>query len=229
MTPTRATEQQRTIPGGFLLTFEGIGGSGKSTLSAGLATHLEASGWRVERTREPGGTPLGRSLRTLLLEAPGPTDPWAEAFLFNADRAQTYSEVIEPSLAAGKVVMSDRGPFGTVAYQGYGRGLDLSLIDHMSEAAWRGRKADLVFVVDVDPRVGLERKGRDVERDRFDREDLEFQSRAREGYLFAARRRGSDAVVIDGSLDQDAALAQVLAVTLERLHGYELATKEEER
>jgi dTMP kinase len=211
----------RTITGGFLIVFEGIGGSGKSTLVGRLASHLESAGWRVVRTREPGGTPLGAALRTILLEATWRTDAWAEAFLFGADRSQTFSEVIEPALQAGEIVISDRGPFGTVAYQGFGRGLDVEVIEAMNAAAWRQKTGDLVIVVDVDPRLGLQRKGKHIEQDRFDREDLEFQGRAREGYLSAARKREGHTLIIDGAAAIDDAFAQVLAATMSGLREHE--------
>jgi dTMP kinase len=207
----------RLVPGGFLVVFEGIGGSGKSTLAARVADGLEAADWAVRRTREPGGTDLGTSIRAILLDHGRAPDPWTEAFLFEADRAQTYTEVLEPSLRDGFVVVSDRGPFGTVAYQGHGRGLDLALIDAMSKAAWRDRRADLVFVVDVDPRVGLARKCGSQEEDRFDQEDLDFQTRAREGYLFAANRRGPDTVVVDGALPPDEAFGEVWTTMIANL------------
>lgn len=199
----------QTVPGGLLIVIEGIGGSGKSTLARGLADSLERDGWQVVRTKEPGGTELGQALRTILLSAATQIDPWTEAFLFEADRAQTNAEVLVPALAAGSVVISDRGPFGTVAYQGHGRALDVELIEAMSDAAWRGRRADLVVVVDVEPRVGMARKRGATEADRFDDEDLAFQARVRDGYLAAARRRGPDTLVIDGSRPAEAGLAEV--------------------
>ncbi len=168
------------------------------------------------------------AIRAILLGQGQAPDPWAEAFLFEADRAETYAEVLRPSLEAGAIVISDRGPFGTVAYQGYGRALDLSLIDAMSETAWRGLKADLVFVVDVEPRVGLARKSGSQEQDRFDQEDLDFQSRAREGYLFAAKRRGADTVVLDGSLPPDDAFGQVWEPTVAHLESRLAAGGEQE-
>jgi dTMP kinase len=216
----------RSITGGFLVVFEGIGGSGKSTLARRLGEGLEAAGWAVRTTREPGGTELGSAIRAILLGKGQAPDPWAEAFLFEADRALTYAEVLKPSLEAGAVVVSDRGPFGTVAYQGFGRSLDLSLIDAMSEAAWRGLSSDLVFVVDVEPRVGLARKRGSDEHDRFDQEDLDFQERAREGYLFAAKRRGAGTLVLDGALPSDQAFGQVWEETLERLEARRTAEGE---
>jgi dTMP kinase len=173
----------------------------------------------VRSTREPGGTLLGASLRELLLNAATPTDPWAEAFLFEADRAQTSTDVIEPALEAGEVVISDRGPFGTIAYQAFGRRLDLQLIEKMNSIAWKERVPDLVVVIDVEPEIGMQRKARGSERDRFDEEDLAFQTRAREGYLYAASRRVGSTLVVDGGAPLDEVIASVIAAardTLER-------------
>ena len=189
----------RHVAGGVLIVVEGIGGSGKSTLCASLADAVERSGWTVRRTREPGGTHLGTDLRRILL-TDSAVAPWAEAFLFEADRAQSFAEVIEPALIEGHVVVSDRGPFGTVAYQGHGRGLDVDLINQMSLAAWRGRRADLVLVVDIEPATAMRRKRGAPETDRFDEEALEFQGRVRAGYLAAATQFGERALVLDGNL-----------------------------
>ena len=207
----------RRIAGGFLITFEGIGGSGKSTLAGLLINYLSGEGWDVLASREPGATRLGASLRKILLSGDVTPAPWAEAFLFEADRAQTYAETLRSSLADGAIVVSDRGPFGTVAYQGYGRGLEISLIDAMSAAAWEGRAPDLAFVVDVDPRLGSARKANATEHDRFDHEDLAFTSRVRDGYLFAASRCGVTAIVVDGSERLTAAFEHVRAATEVRL------------
>lgn len=204
--------ERRTVPGGLLIVIEGIGGSGKSTLARGLADALEGDGWQVSRTKEPGGTELGQALRTILLSDALRIEPWAEAFLFEADRAQTNADVLAPALTAGHVVISDRGPFGTVAYQGHGRGLDVGLIEAMNDVAWQGRRPDLVVVVDVEPRLGIARKRGEAEVDRFDAEDLAFQARVREGYLEAARRRGADTVTVDGSHSVEVALTEVTSV-----------------
>ncbi len=216
----------RSVGGGFLLVFEGIGGSGKTTLAELLREHLATEGWDVRASREPGATLLGGSLRSLLLAKDPVPAPWTEAFLFEADRAQTYYEVLRPVLDEGAVIVSDRGPFGTIAYQAFGRGLDLRLIDDMSQAAWAGTKPDLIIVVDVDARLGLSRKAGSGEQDRFDDEDLAFTSRVREGYLFAASRFGSSAVVVDGSSPLSEAFEQVRTVTASRLQG---RLKESER
>ena len=193
---------------GLLITFEGMGGSGKSTIVARVVDWLVQHGIGVVKTREPGGTPLGGRLRTLLLEGSPPT-PWGEAFLFETDRAQTYADVIIPALQRGQVVVSDRNLYGTIAYQGFGRGLDVDLIDRMNSVATFGRVPDLVFVMDVDPLKGLERKFGSGAQDRFDEEGPEFQHRVREGYLFAARRDAPRASVIDANRDADAVMAEV--------------------
>jgi len=206
----------KRVATGFLITFEGIGGSGKSTLARLLREHLQQVGWDVRASREPGATKLGVSLRALLLSGETTPVPWAEAFLFEADRTQTYGEVLRPALEEGAVVVSDRGPFGTVAYQGFGRGLRVSLIDDMTAAAWDGRTPDLAFVVDVEPKLGLSRKAGADEQDRFDDEDLAFTSRVREGYLFCASRHDA-AVLVDGSQPITDAFAHVWAVAEQRL------------
>lgn len=199
----------RSIPKGFLIVFEGIGGSGKTTLAAMLREHLTTAGWDVRASREPGATELGMALRRILLDKDQHPTPWTEAFLFEADRAQTYAEVLTPALNAGAIVVSDRGPFGTIAYQGLGRGLDLGLIEAMSDAAWSQIKPQLVIVVDVDARLGLSRKMGSTDEDRFDDEDLAFTSRVREGYLLAARQFGPAAVVVDGAAPLAEAFEQV--------------------
>jgi dTMP kinase len=207
------------IPGGFLVVFEGIGGSGKSTLAATLGDALERQGWPVERTCEPGGTKLGLRLRAMLKGRKYATCPWSEAFLFEADRAQTYSSVIEPALRAGRVVVSDRGPFGTIAYQGFGRRLDLGLIRAMNEAAWCSRRAHLVFVLDIDSALALQRvASRHDETDRFDEEKLAYQETVRQGYLTAAHDFGPTAHVLDGARRPEELFEQAWTLTQYRLN-----------
>ncbi len=198
--------------------FEGIGGSGKSTLAATIGDALERQGWPVERTCEPGGTKLGLRLRAMLKGRKYAICPWSEAFLFEADRAQTYSSVIEPALKAGRVVVSDRGPFGTIAYQGFGRQLDVGLIRAMNEAAWCSSRAHLVFVLDLDPVLALQRvRSRRGERDRFDEEKLAYQATVRQGYLAAASDYGPAAKVLDGAMPPDELFNQAWTLIQNRL------------
>lgn len=176
---------------GLFVTFEGIEGSGKTTQVALLSARIEASGGSCVVTREPGGTLLGRGLRAVLLDASGvPVSPEAEALLYAADRAQHLVEVIDPALAAGRVVLCDRYLDATLAYQGYGRGLDLRWIRALHGIPPLDRRPVRTILLDLDPGEGLARAhARNHEFDlattegRFEREALEFHRRVREGYL----------------------------------------------
>jgi dTMP kinase len=216
MSDTGGASSHRTIPDGLLVALEGIDGGGKSTLATRLCQALRSEGWLVTLTGEPGGSSIGGSLRLILKHSEVPIDDWTEAFLFEADRAQTFAEVIGPALRIGGVVLSDRGPFGTIAYQGHGRGLDLGLIERMNAVAWP-RPADLVFIIDVSPEAGLGRKRSASKPDRFESQDYAFLERARAGYLSAARLRGPDAVVIEGQRSADEVFTEVLELVHQRL------------
>ncbi len=197
---------------GALIAVEGIGGSGKSTLAAGIVRWLQSLAVSVIASREPGGTGLGVELRRLLLEGEFHPAPWTDAFLFEADRAQTYAEVIEPAISAGQVVVSDRNLYGTLAYQAFGSGLDLDTIDVLNRAATGGRYPDLIIVVDAPPEIAIARKRGSKQSDRFDDLDLRFQAKVRGGYLFAARRDGSRAYVLDGTASAEAVLDHAKAI-----------------
>lgn len=167
---------------GKLIVFEGLDFTGKSTQVDRLAARLQAAGLPVTTTREPGGTPLGESVRRVILSNENAElVPLSELLLFMACRAQLSAMVIEPALAAGRVVVSSRFRLSSLAYQGYGRGIDLNLIRRLNEEATAGRRPDLTFLVDLDPRIALRRKRGDG--DRIEGEDLPFYERVREGYL----------------------------------------------
>ena len=209
---------------GVLIAVEGIGGSGKSTLARGLVGWLEESGVHVIATREPGGTRFGQELRQLLLGSDTVRAPLAEAMLFEADRAQTYQEVIGPAIGSGHVVVSDRNLYGTIAYQAFGAGLDLEVVDHLNRVATAGLYPDLVLVVDCDPTMALARKAGELERDRFDERELSYQTRVREGFRFAASRDPGIAHILDGSAQPEIVLAQareIVKAGLSRL-GFDL-------
>ncbi len=143
---------------GLLITFEGGEGSGKSTQVRLLSQRLQTLGWPCLCTREPGGTPLGQSLRELLLHKTDTRlDPLAELLLYAADRAQHITEVIHPALQAGHLVLCDRHTDSTLAYQGYGRGLDLSLIEQLNSIATQGIRPDITFWLNLSPDLGLAR------------------------------------------------------------------------
>jgi dTMP kinase len=176
---------------GLFVTFEGTEGTGKSTQVRLLADSLRAAGTRVLLSREPGGTAFGRSLRALLLDPAGATiAPLAELFLYLADRAQHAREVIHPALERGELVICDRFADATVAYQGSGRGLDAGFIRQASDRAAAGLVPDLTLLLDCDDvAVGVARArqrqlgdGTAGVEDRFEREDLAFHTRVRDGY-----------------------------------------------
>ncbi|HEX4823381.1 MAG TPA: dTMP kinase [Candidatus Polarisedimenticolaceae bacterium] len=179
---------------GFFVTFEGIEGSGKSTQIERLAERLRAAGEPVVVTREPGGSPLGRRLRTLLLaEGTGTIDALAELLLYVADRAQHLREVVEPALAQGTHVLCDRFADATLAYQGFARGIDLDLIRLLHRTPPLDRKPDRTVLLDLDPDIGLARArkrnddlGVGGSEGRFENEALAFHERVRNGYLCLA-------------------------------------------
>ena len=169
----------------MFVTFEGSEGSGKSTQIALLAGYLRGRGHRVLTTREPGGTRIGEQVRVCLHDIANELmTSAAEVLLYSASRAQLVEEVIRPALAQNKIVLSDRYADSTLAYQGYGRHLDLETLTTITQFATGGLRPDLSFFLDVDVREGLARRstGGD-ELNRMDLQALAFYDRVREGYL----------------------------------------------
>lgn len=179
-----------------LITFEGIDGCGKSTQMRLLDQYLTERGVAVVSTREPGGTDLGRKIRSALLDGgKDSVEPLAELLLYAADRAQHVRQVIAPALAEGKVVLSDRFYDATTVYQGYARGFDLKLINQLNELATGGLKPDLTLLFDLDVETSLKRTRRRGDEaglaarpDRLDQEPVEFHERVRKAYLEIAAR-----------------------------------------
>jgi len=198
---------------GVLITFEGIEGSGKSTLIASLASDLRNRKIDIHVTREPGGTPLGDRVRALFLLDPDVTiDPLAEALLINSSRAQLVGDVIVPALRAGTVVLCDRFFDATIAYQGFGRGLDIEMLLELSLTATRRIAPDLTFLLDIPAELSRERlRARGVAADRLERESLEFHDRVRRGYLQLAARFDR-IVVLDGTRAPGDLAAEAMAV-----------------
>ena len=180
----------------LFITFEGGEGSGKSTQAKAIYKRLLSLDIPTLLTHEPGGTPLGNSLRRWLKDKEE-IDPRTELLLFNASRAHLVSHVIRPALEKGTVVICDRFAESTIAYQGYGRGFDLNLIEAINNIATQGLKPDLIIFLDIPVNQGLARKGR---RDRFEREEIAFHQRVRSGYLEMAKEDPERWMVIDGSL-----------------------------
>jgi len=168
-----------------------------------MALHQRLSSMDIPAllTHEPGGTPLGRGIRRWLKEDRAndkvDVDPLTELLLFNASRAQLLSEVIRPALKSGTVVICDRFFHSTIAYQGYGRGLDLDLIEAANNIATQGLRPDLIVLLDIPVEPGLSRKKL---KDRFEREELAFHQRVRQGYLEMAKKDPQRWLLIDGSL-----------------------------
>ena len=205
---------------GLFITFEGTEGTGKSTQVRLLADNLRAAGRRMIVSREPGGTAFGRSLRGMLLDPAAATiAPWAELFLYLADRAQHAREVILPALERGEWVICDRFADATVAYQGFGRGLDAAFIRDASDRAAVGLVPDLTLLLDFDDvSVGIDRARRRQQgdgtagvEDRFEHEDLAFHSRVRDGYRSLAAAEPGRIRVLPAALPSEELHRLVLA------------------
>jgi dTMP kinase len=179
------------------IVFEGGDGAGKSTQCRSLVRRLRRRGYPVRFTREPGGTPLGESLRRLLKGRPD-ISTLSELLLFEAARSQLVEKVIRPALAAGETVICDRFTASSVAYQGYGRGLDLGLIDQLNRYATGGISPDLTVWLDLPVAVGLARRYRS-DGDVFDGASTEFHQKVRAGYSDLARQQPSAWLVLDAT------------------------------
>ena len=191
---------------GTFITFEGIEGSGKSTQIVLLANYLKSLGVKIVLTREPGGTLIGDQIRKILLDpANKALDSPAELLLYAASRAQHLSEVILPALAAGTIVLCDRFSDATLAYQGYGRGLDRNMIRELDRIVTAGMRPDLTVLLDIDAAAGLARargrnNSRGLEREaRFENEEIAFHERVRRGYLTLAKQEPDRIRVVNAS------------------------------
>jgi dTMP kinase len=201
-----------------LVTFEGVEGSGKTTQLARLARRLHARGYRVERTAEPDGTALGLAIRRLFERPRVQPTPLTEVFLFMAARRQHVAEKIRPWLESGRIVLCDRYVDATVAYQGYGRGVDVDLIRELNVRATDGILPDLTVLFDLPAEEGLRRIGR-RRLDRFERERLAFHRRVRRGYLEIQRAEPKRVHLIAAARPVAAVAADVARVVEEHLGG----------
>jgi len=194
----------------MFITFEGPEGSGKSTQIQRLGAWLAERGIDCVVTKEPGGTPIADKIRAIVLDsASAELDPWAEVLLYSASRRQHTVEKIRPALARGAHVLCDRYIDATIAYQGYGRRIDLGRLEQLNAWATDGLLPDLTLLYDIDEETGLARAHRrnatmDVDEGRFEAEDIRFHRRVREGYLamtVAAPKRFFK-IDGDGSIDE---------------------------
>ena len=202
---------------GLFITLEGVEGSGKTTQAGLLAAGLRGRGYQVLATREPGGTRAGDAIRGIFLDPAVALQAEAELLLVLADRAQHVREQLRPSLAQGMIVISDRYSDSTIAYQGYGRGLDLRLLRQLNEFATGGTHPDRTIVLDCDAEDGLARtrqrmRGAERRPDRFEGENAEFHRLVRQGFLAIARAEPDRVSVVDATRPITEVTAAIIAV-----------------
>ena len=204
----------------MFITFEGIEGSGKTTQIKRVHDYLKEQGHDVVMTREPGGTVIGEQIRAILLDPESrDMDPMAELLLYFADRAQHLNQKIKKHLTAGRTVLCDRYYDATLAYQGYARGLSIELIEKLHQLVFHNFKPDLTFLLDLPPRMGLERAWRQIENgartgkeSRFEAEAMRFHESVRQGYLTLARIEPRRFEIIDASQATDQVWQRILSV-----------------
>ncbi|MDT7879859.1 MAG: dTMP kinase [Candidatus Hydrothermia bacterium] len=185
---------------GRLITFEGIEGCGKSTLAKELYEYLKSKNYKVIFTREPGGGKLGEKIREILLSNEFEIPDYSELFLFLASRYEHTKNVIIPRLKEGYIVISDRYMDSTIAYQGYGRKIDLKLLEKLNEIATLGIKPDLTFLIDLPEEISFNRL-KDKILDRIESEEIEFYKRVRFGYIEIARNEPLRFIILDGTME----------------------------
>lgn len=191
----------------MFITIEGIEGSGKTSQIKHIADFLKDHGLDYVITREPGGTITGKKIRSILLDPENKEiDPVAELLLYNADRVNHINKIIRPSLSKGKIIICDRYFDSTIAYQGYARGLNISLIKQLHELVAENLKPDITFLLDLKPKIGLERVWKQVKNGersfietRFEKEVLSFHEKVRKGFLAMAEFEPDRFKIIDAS------------------------------
>jgi dTMP kinase len=204
----------------MFITLEGIEGSGKSTQVLHVFNILNQLGHKCVMTREPGGTRIGRRIRSILLDPESSTmNPAAELLLYTADRVQHIQEIILPMIEGGGIVICDRYFDATLAYQGVARGLDMTLILDLHRLICRNLKPDLTFLLDLPPDIGLQRAWKQLEsgsrmdtESRFEKETLAFHERVRAGYLAIAEKEPERFRIIDAAQSQDQVQSQITRV-----------------
>jgi dTMP kinase len=194
---------------GLLISVEGVEGSGKSTHCRLLGQWLTTRGLEVVLTSEPDGTPIGSAIRRLFEQDGMPPTPLTQTFLFMAARQQHVAQVIRPALARGAVVVSDRYADATLAYQGFGGGIELETIRDLNALATGGVMPDLTILLDLDPAEGIRRIS-DRPLDAFEKMDMGFHRRVREGYLEIAHAEKNRVVVLSATQPKDALHAAVV-------------------
>ena len=195
---------------GLFITFEGADGCGKTTQIKLLNEYLQSNGFETVLTREPGAEGIGVKIREILLNYDGEVSPNCESFLFLADRAQHVDCIIKPAIRSGKIILCDRHTDSTVAYQGYGRGLDIERINMLNNIATGGLKPDLTIVFDIDEQTSSERVGKN--KDRMESAGLEFFRKVRNGFLEISKQEPQRVKVIDSKDSIENIHKQVVAL-----------------
>ena len=201
---------------GLFITFEGADGCGKTTQLMLLAKYLKAQGREVVVTREPGARGLGEKIREILPNYDGEVSSRAEAFMFLADRAQHIDVIVNPAIKSGKIVLCDRHTDSSVAYQGYGRRLDIDEIKRLNSIATNGKKPDMTLIFDIDVETSMARVG--DTKDRMESAGIEFFNRVRNGYLEIAKQEPNRVKVLDASKSIEEIHKNVIAL-YEKLNG----------
>ncbi len=206
----------------MFITFEGPEGSGKTSQIPGLADYLEQKGYDVLATREPGGTPIGDQIRSVLLNRGNEAmQPRTEILLFQASRAQLVEEVIRPHLESGGVVLCDRYADSTIAYQGYGYQTDLEELRAVVQFAIRGLQPDLTLLMDIDVEEGLRRRTEQGPLNRLDVYQLAFYERVRQGYHELVRKEPQRWVILDASRPPEEVQKELRRIVLSRLEAHQ--------
>jgi len=210
----------------MFITLEGPEGSGKTTQIPELAEFLHQAGYDVLTTREPGGTPISDQIRAILLDNENTAmHPRTEILLFQASRAQHVEQVIRPHLQKGGIVLCDRYAESTMAYQGYGYGLDMEDLRKIIEFATGGLKPDLVVLLDVDPETGLLRRNQGGDVNRLDAYDLAFHRRVREGYHQLAQEQPDRWVTVDANRSPDFVQSEIRRAVTTHLDAVKTASR----
>ncbi len=202
----------------MFITFEGSEGSGKTSQLLPLARFLQERGYPVFTTREPGGTPIGDKVRSILLDLKNTEmHPRTEILLLQASRAQLVEQIIRPRLQAGEIILCDRYGDSSLAYQGYGYGIDPAELRPLIDFATCGLKPDLTLLLDVNVEEGLRRKARHGEWNRLDAYQVDFYQRVRQGYFQLAQAEPQRWVIIDANHPFDQVQEEIRGVVMERI------------
>lgn len=212
---------------GLFISFEGGEGSGKTTQINRTAQILAEQGHKIITTREPGGTPEAEKIRALLVQREGGNwSPMSEALLLFAARSLHTRDVIAPALVSNKIVISDRYTDSTRAYQGYGHGLDLKIIENLNQTVLQNFAPHLTFILDIDPEIGLARSNRRLagekfmgaqSEDRFEKLDLEFHKKLRQGFVEIANKNPERCHLLNANDTPENITTQILSIIQKRL------------